>query len=273
MGFGRPLGSSTRYENRGFGTGVGTTVTASVTAGSKGTAANLGAVTSFDYDGIIVSYSHGNSVRYRLDILANNGGADEKIVEDLLIDGSSSGAYIGSSIFVPVSVRSGAQLKGQLASSNGGNTLTVGISGFQGDARQLAGFRALKSFTDWDATTPINPVSGKNQAALTGTTLTGWNEIIASSPCRCAGLYATIDTMGNVPASAGVLFTVGWGAAGSERALFTIPYSNGGATSGTSPAVGPFPCDFPAGTRFAWQGQASGADTATMAMVLNGLAA
>lgn len=255
------LVSSTRYETLGIGTGIGTNVTAG-TLHTKGSYATIG-TSSFDYDGIIlcVQPSTATSQNWRIDIAINTGGSDQIIVEDWFAPIDATVGK-GHNVYIPVFVPKGAVVKARAQTAHTTNVVNVAVVGFQGDENSMRGFRALRSLTDWGASSE----SPSNSVAMSGTTLTGWVQIAASSACRVSAIYASVDTLSAVGGATGS-FEVGWGAAASEKALFRISWAY--ATSVTRiPSVpqGPFPCDFPAGTRFAVRGQASASDTFSVAL-------
>ncbi len=271
MGYARALVSSTRYETKGISGGVGTTVTAG-SANTKGSFATLG-TTGFGYDGFhlyITGLGGGGTTRYRVDISSNTGGSDQLIVEDLYFDPSPAGVYSADqrSILVPVSVPTGAVLKARCQSVAGATSLSVSILGFQGDAKATKGFRALKSATDWTNTDPTSTVT------LTGTTLTGWQQVQASTPVRFAGLYLGLDSLGNGSlTTAHATFEIGIGPGGSEHTTGIVIARQITAALPLVDTHGPYPCDIAAGYRLAVRAQCDIADTNTIGVVLNGLAA
>jgi hypothetical protein len=276
MGFAGNLGASARYQTLGRSGGGGTQITASATANTKGSYATLG-TTGFDYDGFwvtITSVVSGTTYRQRVDLAVNTGGSDQVVAEDVYYDGSITGEWYdnsGAGFFVPVKIPGGAVVKARCQSSTGSGTLLVSINGMQGDARLVSGFRALKSATDWTNTDPTNSLT------LGGTTLSGWTQVMASTPVRFAGLYLGLDSLGAAPGFVSCFFDIGWGIAGSEQVLTTVGTASFGG-GGPSPLfyhpIGPFPCDLPAGTRLAVRGQSAYSGAAgTVYPVLHGLAA
>lgn len=270
MGYARALASSTRYESKGLASGVGTTVTSGA-ANAKGSFATLG-TTGFAYDGFhltITGLSGGGATRYRIDVTSNTGGSDQLIVEDLYFDPSPAGLYYADqkSILVPVAVAAGAVLKARCQAVAASVSLSVGVLGFQGDAKATKGFRALKSATDWTNTDPTNALT------LSGTTLTGWTQIMASTPVRFAGLYLALDSRGSVSATSHATFEIGIGASGSEHSTGIVVARQLAASSGLVDCHGPYACDIAAGVRLAVRAQCDAANTDSYGVVLNGLAA
>jgi hypothetical protein len=270
VGYARALVSSTRYETQGISGGVGATVTSGA-ANTKGSFSTLG-TTGFEYDGVhltITGLPGAGTGRFRIDVSSNTGGSDQLIVEDLYFDASPADLYTvdQKSILVPVAVPAGAVLKARAQATAASLALSVGILGFQGDAKATKGFRALKSATDWTNTDPTNALT------LSGTTLTGWTQIMAATPVRLAGLYLELDSLGNTgQANAHATFEIGIGASGSEHST-GIVVARQLFASGLVGCHGPYPCDVAAGTRLAVRAQCDAANTDSYGVVLNGLAA
>lgn len=266
MGHGVSLASEARYEALGFGTGVGTTITAGASANTKGSYATLG-TTSFDYDGLFLNVSiiSGTGAnRFRLDVAANNGGSDQIIIADHFVE--NNGIVVGPCVFYPVAVPKGASLKVRSQATTGSRQLYAAISGFQCDENMRRGFRGVASATDWTNTDPTNSIT------LNGTTMTGWTQVMASTPDRFAGLYFMLDAKGVAITGGNFIFSIGWGSAGNELELTRVLVSNG-STDVNWPFIGPIPCDLPAGTRLAVRAQAAAANTSVIAPVLMGLIA
>jgi hypothetical protein len=271
MGYARALASSTRYEIHGISGGVGTTLTPGA-ANTKGSFATLG-TTGFSYDGFFATCTGlggGGTTRYRVDLAINTDGSDQLIVEDLYFDPGSAGNYVVGSrrVLLPVSLPAGAAVKARCQSASGGGSLSVGVLGFQGDAKATKGFRALKSATDWTNTDPTNSLT------LSGTTLTGWIQIMASTPVRFAGLALAVDTLGNTSmTSAHATFEIAIGVSGSEHSTgIVIPLQLASPAGGIATEAC-LPCDIAAGTRLSVRAQCDVADTNTIGIVLSGLAA
>ena len=275
MGARRAIVGSTRYETRGIVTGVGTTVTSGA-INAKGSYATLG-TTGFAYDGFflyITGLAGAGLTRFRIDLAVNTGGSDQLIVEDLYFDSSPSGFYFADqkSILVPVTIPAGAVVKARIQATLASSILSASVLGFQSDAKATKGFRALKSATDWTNTDPTNSLT------LSGTTLTGWSQVMASTPARFAGLYLSLDSLGgSSQVTAHATFEIGLGASGSEHstgiiiARQLVISSNGAA--GLIDCHGPYPCDIPAGARLSVRAQCDSANTVAYGVILNGLAA
>jgi hypothetical protein len=263
MGFGTPLASSTRYETLGAGTAFGTAVTASATVNTLGTAATLG-TTSFEYDGIFVSIYAPSNSQSLLQIIANTGGSDQVIANFLPVPHEGGGGlYQGTSGLIPIRIPAGAVVKARVQSQTTVAVVNVFVVGFQGDSRLSTGFRGLACCTD------ITTSDATNGVTLSGTTQTAWVQIQASTAQRIAGLYWSFGPRGLTPTNTPMLLQVGWGTSGNERVLFSV-----GLSPSLLPVVqGPYPCDFPIGTRLAVRMQCAAATTQTISIMLHGLEA
>jgi hypothetical protein len=272
VGFGWPAAASCQYELVGESGGIGTTVTSSASANVKGSYTTIGTA-GFSYDGFwlhITNTQGGTAYRYMVDLAVNNGGSDQIIVANAFFDGSIGGAYYqtaGSFLpFFPVSVPKSGVLKARCSATTGSGTVAVSVQGMQGDNRIIRPFRGVVNdtpFTNGDPTTGIT---------TSGTTQSAWSGIIASTSVRYAAIYVSESSVGGNPGLIGYRADIGFGAAASERVLFSIVTT---AYTYTMPgsALGPYPCDLPAGTRLAARAQSSYNAAGTYYPIIYGLAA
>ena len=264
MGFGQPLMSSTRYETLGGSVGSGVTVTSNTTANTKGAPTTIGTA-SFDYDGFYLCFGQASPARWRIDVIANTGGADIVIVADLCLDTTGAGGLDIATVLVPVRVPAGAVIKLRAQTSAVSQTFVATIMGFQGDNNQTLGFRGAISCTDWTNADPTNSV------ALTGNTFTAPTTVQASTTAAIAAFYATVSYRGTAPTATNLLINVCIGASGSELILATLFTRVAGFPR---LPIGPFPCAIRAGTRLSFQAQASvNTITQTISVAICGIAA
>ena len=269
MGVGSPLAASARYEAQGLATGVGATITPSATANAKGSYAALGGATGFEYDGFYVALtglSGGGTTSYLVDIASDNT-AQEVIAANLLFDPASVSAYSGDKRFlwVPVKVKKGATLYARCASNSGGGSLSVSVLGYAGDGRLLSGFSQMICATDITAGDPTNKIT------LSGTTLTGWTQIMAAAPNQLAALQIQLDDLrAQLGTITPAMFELGIGASGSEVSL-GIKFAT--MLGGSGPLGGSdwLPCNIPSGKRLVARAQANNADTNIVGVFLYGL--
>ena len=256
-----------RIETQGAGTGVGTSVTASASTNTKGSWTQIGSAIGFDYNEIFLSVALGSTVvgRVRLDIgVETSAGSQQIVAADLFCDFSTVASH--ADFVLPVNIKKGSTIWARCQSNTASVVLSVLVNGVQGQGRLMRGYRGVASCTDWTNTDPTNTVT------LNGTSFTAWAQIQATTAQRIGGLIAAIDGKGATLTAANVLFQVGWGSSGNERALFQFAVRMAGAIN-VPPAIGPIPCDLASGTRLAFRAQASAADTNVLGLVLMGLIA
>ena len=269
-GYGLSAQSSTRFEvlPRQTATGiVNTSCTASSTAGNYGTAVQIG-INSFDYDGLyFVQQQNTGAGRNRWTVTYSlNGGADEPLITDLLVDSEVSGG-VCATVYCPVSVPRGATLKAKVANSVASRISAMLLTGFQGDAQQIRGFRQMMAAVDYSGFDPANTIT------LNGTTPTAYQTAMAATPVRFAALMVSPDTLTVTPTIALLRLDIAVGPSGSENYLFSTFYAYPGSVNSPANIQGPFPCDIPAGSRIAYRGVAGAANTTTISAALNGFPA
>jgi hypothetical protein len=156
-----------RGEDIGFGTGAGTTVTASATVGTKGSATTLG-TSSFAYDYFQLWTTKGTAlVRGILDILATPpGGSAQLVAANIVIDhdvtvGPGGGAA-ADCCEIWAKIPAGSKISAQWASNTANATVAVAINGWQGGAGQYklpANYSRMVSVGDFITSTPyVDPV-------------------------------------------------------------------------------------------------------------------
>ena len=270
MGYGNGRLSSTRLEvlPRQTVTGVvNTSCTASGTAGNYGTAVQVG-INSFDYDGLYFTQQQNTGAgRNRWTVTYSlNGGADEPLITDLLVDSEVSGG-VTAAVFCPVFVPKGSTLKAKVANSVASRVSAMVLNGFQGNARQIRGFRQMMAAVDYSGFDPANTIT------LNGTTPTAYQTAMAATPAHFAALIVSPDTLTVTPTIPLLRLDIAVGPSGSEQYLFSTFYAYPGSVNSQGNVQGPFPCDIPAGSRIAYRGVAGAANTTTLSIALNGLAA
>ena len=244
------IAGSNRFETLGVTSGDGTAVTAGNPAGTKGTAVSLG-TTSFRYSGFLVNFVGTSAARYRLDILANTGGSDQVIVEDVYLDANPGATSVTFSVDLPVGIPAGAAVKARISSSTASVGARVSLMGFMGAPAADPGFRALKSCTDWSTFEPSNLLNWSASAVGQQP----WVTLCNSTPARIAGLFLfpTMAGLSTSRTASRMTLDVGWGAAGSEQVLFGGIEMSLAAGGPAYLDIGMVPCDLPAGIRLAWR--------------------
>ncbi|MBK1656832.1 hypothetical protein [Paracraurococcus ruber] len=258
--------AASRMETLGAGTGEGVTVTASAAANAKGSYATLGTA-GLSYSGFVLQMLPANSGKYRVDVAINTGGSDQVIVEDWLIDATSSGASRSvQNLWLPIAIPSGAAVKARCQAATGSHALRVLLTGYAQDFPGFPGFRALRSLTTFSATeAPTVTQNGTTQTAT-------WQEFSATPLAEpVAALYFAVSTGGdNARTTSRWLAEVASGASGSEVSRLILQGAQN--TTDITPGVwGPFPAMLPPSTRLSFKVQCQAAAVDTFGLAAYGL--
>jgi hypothetical protein len=264
MGGGFARARGIRIEQLGFsGAGAITTVTSGATAGTFGTLTTIG-TTGFGYDGLMLSAGSNAQRRGIVTLTANTGGTDQTIADSVPFNAEAGANSFMAQIDLPIRVPSGAVLKAKTASQTVGNdAIRIAVTGYRSPAL-ARGFSRVVSCTDLTGSDPTNLIT------LSGTTLTSWVTVCTSTPADigmlCATPVCTSTSMG-LGTSGQLYIEIGWGASGSEAALFRVPLVANAIFTGQGIAI---PCMIPAGTRLAARAQANIATSATIGIICYG---
>jgi hypothetical protein len=170
----------------------------------------------------------------------------------------------GAGIICPVVVPKGSLIKAKVASSVASRFGYLLVQGFQGDARIPRGFRQMISATDYSGFDPANSIT------LTGTTPTAYQTAMAVTPFRFTALTVSPDMLAVSPTIPVLRYDIAVGPSGSEQYLFSTLCAYSNAANSPPNIQGPYPCNIPAGSRIAYRGVASGANTTTISVSLCG---
>jgi hypothetical protein len=248
-----------RQESLGATTATsrGTTIT-TANSNAKGSWVDLG-TTSFSYHHLtICTGATSAAADYLVDIGVNVGGNRFVIIPDLRVPSIKGANLFPMTISIPLRIPKGSVLSARCSASTNSATVTVCLTGFSGSLWGFPGFsRCVALFTSPGTSKGVNIDFG-----ATGFVLSGWQQVVASTPERVGGVFCIVGPAGNVAKSGvgGRSFEVGYGAAGAEHFngpvfLFTTE------TIGDSYlpcAFGPYPCDLAKASRIAVRGSHSG---------------
>jgi len=251
------LNTAARTENRGAITAStnATTITAAGSANTKGSYADIGAVTSFDYEAVTLLFGNSSTTaNFVLDLAINLAGNRFVIAEDLrhadLKDGHWA-SYNGLALHVP----SGSQLSIRCASSVASATFDILIIGHSCGLFGAPGYSRCIALYAPSSSRGIDCDPGGSANTKTRT------QIISSTSQRVAMLMVCLGPGSDVAAGAVMrwLFDIEQGGAGSEQVVIPNMFHGRGTVSDmpTQTVFGPFPCDIPAGTRLSCNIQAS----------------
>lgn len=243
---------SARHESRGEITGSSQAFEAITgVADTKGSWGNLGAATSFAYEGFTLYINSNNAAAsFMLDIGISDGSNRFIIVPDLMFSAAKTLEEHNLQIFIPVHVPSGAQLSVRAAASTATNGCNICLVGHSANPGGFPGYsRAVAMFT---------PASSRGAAVDPGGTANtkgAWSQLVASTAVDVAAIFGVIGYNADVAraAVASSLVDIGIGAAASEFVILP-DFSLAWGTSYDGPTdvvINPVPCAIPSGTRIA----------------------
>jgi hypothetical protein len=256
------LAFDSRTESAGISSSDGTTHTAG--NGAKAASPTTIATAGFNWSGFVLNVVPVNSTRFRIDV--EIGASNNIICEDLYLDGAGAGANntVGS-WFVPIPVPSGTDVKIRAQSTTASQGLRASVVGFRTDFRGFVRARRLACISTWSGCDPQPTVTE------TGTTETGYQEIVASTASRYAGIYLTPATGGDTARGAGRrVLRLAVGGIGSERVIWTMLRGSSATLQIGSPE-GPLPLGIAAGQRLSYTAQTSAATSDTLGVAVHGL--
>lgn len=249
-----------RHESRGEdGAGsTGTTITASGSTNTKGSYADLGAVTSFAWECLTV-YMASNSAAadYLVDIAIDDGAGNRfVIVPDLHYPARKEVNEHNFQMRIPVHVPAGAQLSARCQASSASAACEIIVVGHSSNVGGFPGYsRAVALFA-----TPGNSRGVSIDPGASGYPTWGsWVEMIASCPVDVEAIFGVIGHNGDVSRAAGAYCynDIGIGAGGSEFSIF-YAYMFIMSTAWDGPTdvfFQPKACQIAAGTRIAARGR------------------
>lgn len=180
-----------------------------------------------------------------LDIGKGSAGSETAIVSDIAVGGATPRTYSqndGICFFLPVNIASGTRIAARVQSAVASRTAVV----------QVAAWKIRSS--------PVLPatadVIGSSTATSAGTAMSGssgtWVQLTASSSQRYRALMLIPSVAATTTQTINTDMDIGYGAAGSEISIGTVPmfFDSGEAAASLLHApLLPIPCDIPAGSR------------------------
>ena len=232
---------------------TGTVITASATANTKGSWAQIVAATPISASSVIVMLSSPSAAGdYLVDIGTGIANFETILVPNILYCRRASDAC--AHFRLPVGVPAGARLAARVQSTSASATVAAAIMllshGFPG----MAHFGFIQDYGT--ALADSGGVSVDPGATLN--TKNTWSQIVASTARPARWLMISIGNVGNnVRTNANWLFDVGIGSAGQEHVILANMGLNAfGTPDLVQPLVyGPFPVAIPSGSRIAAHAQ------------------
>jgi len=243
------LNTAARTENRGAITAStnATTITAAASANTKGSYADIGAVTSFDYEAVSLMFGNSSAAADFVFDLSINVGGNRFIIADDLRHCDVKDGHWAQYHMLPIHVPAGSQLSIRCASSVLSTTLDILIVGHSSSLFGGPGYSRCIALYTPSSSRGINCDPGATNNTKTRT------QITASTPQRVVALMVGSGGGGDASRSAvhRWLFDIEQGGAGSEQVIIPNIYQGCNSTGDlpTQTVLGPFPCDIAAGTR------------------------
>jgi hypothetical protein len=247
-----PLLETSRVRTVGTSGSTGTTVTASASANTKGSWAQISAATPCAADAIIVSLINvTNAVDMLIDLGIGGAGSETVIVANLTAScGSSGPGTNGVPLLLPIALSDGTRLAARCQSTTGSSTISVIVHLVQNALLTSAGLASVQTYganTADSGGTSIDPGATIN-------TKGAWTEISASTSSNHSALIIGVGNQANTSRStASYQVDIGIGAGGSETILIPDIHLREDSTQDvTDPTIiPPFFVTVPAGTRLA----------------------
>ena len=248
-------------------TSLGTTITASATANTKGSWTQLVAASDHDARGIGIALNtpddSGSPGRWDalIDIGIGAAGSEQVIVPNLLLSSVFKGGN-GKFYFFAIFIPKGSRIAARLQCSTGSRTCYVQVSLA---AALFASGAVGQKVAALGAATADSGGAGVSTSA-SDNTKGSWSEIVASTAEQYTGLTLTVGHRAAAVsggADSNFLIDIGIGGAGSEQVLIGDVYTTCDYdTEDFEPKVQFFPVLVPKGTRLAARAQVSNAAAA-----------
>lgn len=256
-----PLHGAQKTENAGAVTSTsrGTAVTASGSANTKGSYAELIAATAFISSWIWVMIDDvAAGVDYLIDIAIGGAGSEVVICSNLYAGAGTGSINYGWYLF-PIQVPAGVRLSARCQASTASSVARVSAMLFAGEFDTGSMLQKLNTMGDATADsggTSIDPGGTVN-------TKGSYTQIVSSTPRPIKSLVIAFGNQANnVRSSQSWLVDIAIGGSGSEKVI--LP--NIAINASTSPDIvtpqvtPPLPVNIPAGTRIAARAQSDGND-------------
>ncbi len=248
------------HESRGertSGSSDGTSIAAAGTANTKGSWTDLGAVTSFAYEGFTVCCEAGSAADFLVDIGISDGANRAILVPDLHYSSLKQIDEHNMALAIPIHVPAGSQLSARCQASVASSSFRVLIIGHSANPGGFPGYsRAIALYT----------INGSRGTAIdpggTANTEGAWTQLVASSAADVAALLGVVgfnaDTARGTTTAA-MLLDIGVGASTAESAIVSdLGFQWDSAWDGPNDVFfGPFAAAIPASSRIAARARCS----------------
>lgn len=236
---------------------IGTVITASGSANTKGSWSQLVASTTSNSNFALFMITSNNlNAQWLVDLGVGTAGNEKVVISNLLFS-SSPLTSLNVTLGFPLSIAKGARVAARVQGTSGGSSIftsmitTVGAWAFPSFASSFQTYGAVTASTSGTTIDPGAVINTKGS----------YTQITAATTKSCKGLLVCIGNRNNVAQSLyRWLVDIAIGAGGSEKVI--VP--NFQLASGISRSITPYlffvPVTIPAGTRLAARAQCSGND-------------
>lgn len=232
---------------------IGTTVTASASANTKGSYASIGTA-GFTYEYLIITLAAALTSDYTLDLQVYDGANGWIVAEDLRLCCLRADYEMSATYALPLHIPSGAQLRARVQASTGSTTVRVNIIGFSTSLTGMPGYS--KCFALYAPATSRGVAVDPGAVANTKTRV----QIVASSASLAKGVFGYVGLNGDIGRGGTIstVFDLEFGAASSESVLGTFQITADTASDAYGHGVIPvIPCHIVTASRFSVNAQSA----------------
>lgn len=249
-------------EGTSLSTSLGTVITASSTINTKGSYAQLVALTPVDAEGFLLQLSKPSSTTggYLIDIAVGASGSELVILPNVVFNNQSS-SFSSMTIWVPLAIPAGSRIAARSQSSTASGTITCNVilaEAWFDEDQCLSNAMNFGASTSSSFGVTIDPgASADTKGAYT--------QLIASTSFDVAAIQIIFDNQGGAAAAAAsILVGIAVGASGSEKVIVpNLMATTAGTGQIAEPAPPDIPIRIPAGSRIAVRGQSTNTNSST----------
>lgn len=230
----------------------GVVCTSNASANTKGTwVTSTSYKPTFSWNLLKINVYNRSASDHVFDIGIDDGSGNRYVIcPDLRVPGLRGARMASVQYLLPLHVPVGKQLAFRCADATGGLAVCMTIGGYSNGIYGAQGYSRMVSLY-----TPSSSRGVDVDPGATAHTKGSWTQLTASSSDRIVGLLFAVGLANDIARAANArgVIDIGIGAGGSERVLFAdnLIVSETVGDAWYPILHGPFPCDVPAGTRFA----------------------
>lgn len=252
------LGGGARYEASGLTGSEGVLVTASGSANTKGSYAELIAAVSVEVVALDINLrmttTNADSL---IDIAVGAAGSEQDIISNVLVGGRQG--IRTDKMWVPIRIPNGTRISARIQSSTGSSAISVGIVVW---GQSFPPSSPLGRITTYGADT-IDSGGVSVDPGAVANTKGAYSEVVASTGNEIKMLWMSVGEQANIARTGGDwAFDIAVGAGTSEQIVVPDLLSRLVSTTDSfhGRVYGPYPVQIPSGTRLAVRAQSSVTD-------------